>query len=231
MVRVQLDRRAEIGQRLGQVALLAPELAARVEDIGQRRIEPQHRVVIVDGAVGLSLRSKAAPRAISALMRSAFAVFSLSISSPQALMILSSSSAAAAAMQAVGSTCTSLAGSAPVAKAPCDEATVHSSEAAIDGIADRSQRRRIASIAFSVTRLHRDAAIDHQLEPGDVFQFIGGQKQRRVGDVPGVAHVAHRHLRVARAPHRLDVARGIARRQARRNARPSASSSGPAGWR
>src|SRR6185437_11518465 len=38
-----------------------------------------------------------------------------------------------------------------------------------------------------------DAAVDHELQPGDVFRFVGGQKQRVIGDVPGVAHVAHRH--------------------------------------
>jgi len=37
MIRVQPDRGAKIGQRLGPVALLAPELAARIEDIGLRR--------------------------------------------------------------------------------------------------------------------------------------------------------------------------------------------------
>ena len=55
MIRVELDRGAEILQRAGPVALLAPEFAAGVEDIGQRRIEPQHGAVVVDGAVDLVL--------------------------------------------------------------------------------------------------------------------------------------------------------------------------------
>src|SRR5882724_1253937 len=61
----------------------------------------------------------------------------------------------------------------------------------------------------SLIHLQRNAAVDHQFDAGDVFRFVGGEKQRRVGDVPGVAHMAHRHLRVARAPHRLDVTLGI----------------------
>src|SRR5882757_1753632 len=59
-------------------------------------------------------------------MRSALAALSFPINSPQALMILSSSSAA---VQAEVSTCTSLAGSAPVAKA-LFESIAHSREAA-----------------------------------------------------------------------------------------------------
>jgi hypothetical protein len=76
----------------------------------------------------MSLRPKAAPRAISALMRSALAIFSFSISAPQAPMILSSSLDAAAAVQGAGSICTSF-GSAPVAKA-LGESAAHSSETA-----------------------------------------------------------------------------------------------------
>ena len=51
VVRVQLDRRGKISHRLGQVALPAPEFAARVMNIGERRIEPKHAVVVGDGAV------------------------------------------------------------------------------------------------------------------------------------------------------------------------------------
>src|SRR5258708_34811978 len=50
-------------------------------------------------------------------MRSALPVFSLSISAPQTVTILSSSLAEAAAMQGAGSTCRSFEGSAPVASA------------------------------------------------------------------------------------------------------------------
>src|ERR1700738_1177457 len=64
-----------------------------------------------------------------------------------------------------------------------------------------------------LARLQRNPAIDHQLDAGDVFRFVGREKKRRVGDVPGFPHVPHRHLRVARAPHRLDVALGITCRQ------------------
>jgi hypothetical protein len=46
-----LSRGGKILQRPGPVALLAPQLAARVEDIGERGIEPQHGAVIVDGAI------------------------------------------------------------------------------------------------------------------------------------------------------------------------------------
>ena len=52
--------------------------------------------------------------------------------------------------------------------------------------------------------------------PVTYLRLVGGQEQRRVGDVPGIAHVPHRHLRVTRAPHRLDVALGIACRKPRR---------------
>src|ERR1700737_2760044 len=31
--------------------------------------------------------------------------------------------------------------------------------------------------------LQRDAAVDHQFDAGDVFRFVGGEKQRRVGDI------------------------------------------------
>jgi hypothetical protein len=37
MIRVQLDRGAEIGQRAGPVTLFAPEFASDVEYVGQRR--------------------------------------------------------------------------------------------------------------------------------------------------------------------------------------------------
>ena len=55
MIRVQLDRGAEIGERARPVALAAPEFAPGVEDVGERGIEPQHHVVVADGAVDLVL--------------------------------------------------------------------------------------------------------------------------------------------------------------------------------
>src|SRR5947209_7992801 len=63
----------------------------------------------------------------------------------------------------------------------------------------------------ALPHLAGDAAVDHQLDSGDVFRLVRGQKQRRIRDIPGFAHVAHRHLRVAGAPHRLNVARSVAR--------------------
>src|ERR1700738_3141938 len=64
-----------------------------------------------------SLRSYAPARALSALMRSAFDVFSLSTRAPQMAMILSASLDAAAATQGAGSICGSVTGSVPVARA------------------------------------------------------------------------------------------------------------------
>ncbi len=62
MVRVQLDRGSEIGQRAAPVALLAPEFALEIEDIRKPRVEPQRRVVIADRVVDhvLALMSTAA---------------------------------------------------------------------------------------------------------------------------------------------------------------------------
>src|SRR5260370_42309684 len=60
MIRLQPDRRAKIDQRLRPVALLAPEFAARGEDTGERRIEPQHRVIVRYGAVDHILALKGA---------------------------------------------------------------------------------------------------------------------------------------------------------------------------
>lgn len=53
MVRIDPERRAEIQHRLGLVTLLQPELATRIKDVGQRRIEQQCAAVIRDGAVDL----------------------------------------------------------------------------------------------------------------------------------------------------------------------------------
>src|SRR3954469_21399138 len=65
----------------------------------------------------------------------------------------------------------------------------------------------------SRTRLARDTAIDHQLDAGDVFRFIGREKQRRIGDVPGVPLAPNRPWCPARPPHRFDVALGVALRE------------------
>ena len=53
---------------------------------------------------------------------------------------------------------------------------------------------------------------------GDVARLVGGEEQRRVRDVPGVAHAAHRHLRVAR---RRRSPRNRRRRICRRGGRTS----------
>src|SRR5664279_3794868 len=67
---------------------------------------------------------------------------------------------------------------------------------------------RLAGTTRILTHLQRHPAIDHQFDAGDVFRLVGSEKQRGVGDVPGFPHVSHRHLRIARAPHRLDIALG-----------------------
>lgn len=45
--------------------------------------------------------------------------------------------------------------------------------------------------------------------PGYVTRFIGGEKQRRVRDVPGVARLAERYLRIALANHFFYTARAV----------------------
>ena len=55
VIRLEPDRGGEILQRARSVALFAPEFAAGVEDIWQRRNEPHHGVVVGDGAVDLVL--------------------------------------------------------------------------------------------------------------------------------------------------------------------------------
>src|SRR5450432_3178945 len=51
VLRIEFDGGAEIGECAGPVALFVPEFAAGIEDIRQRRVEPQRRVVIADGTV------------------------------------------------------------------------------------------------------------------------------------------------------------------------------------
>src|SRR5580700_12322986 len=58
--------------------------------------------------------------------------------------------------------------------------------------------------------LERDAAVDHELEAGDVAALVAGEIDRRPGDVPGIAAKSHRHLAVAGTPHLLDIAARIA---------------------
>src|SRR5690242_11696575 len=50
MVRLELDRGAEVGERLRPVALLPPELATRIEEIGLISLEPDGGIVVGDGA-------------------------------------------------------------------------------------------------------------------------------------------------------------------------------------
>jgi hypothetical protein len=57
MLRVKLDGGAKIRQRADAVALPAEQLAAGIEDIGQRGIEPERIAVVGDGAIEIwSLR-------------------------------------------------------------------------------------------------------------------------------------------------------------------------------
>jgi hypothetical protein len=55
MVRVQLERGGKIGQRPRPVALLPPQLAAVVERVGERRVQPQRGIVVGNGAIELIL--------------------------------------------------------------------------------------------------------------------------------------------------------------------------------
>ncbi len=73
-------------------------------------------------------------------MRSALAVFSLSIKAPHAATILSSSLAAIAATQGAGSAGGTVAGSAPVATAPCGSAA----------------NKTTANMAFRIEAMGRD---------------------------------------------------------------------------
>jgi hypothetical protein len=52
----------------------------------------------------------------------------------------------------------------------------------------------------------RQTAIDEKFGGGNVLGLVGGQEQRRIGGIPGVAHVAQRALRVARADQVGDIA-------------------------
>ena len=64
-------------------------------------------------------------------------------------------------------------------------------------------------LASMVYGFEGDAAIDRQRHAGDVLCFVGSKEQRRIGDVPRVAHLAGRALRVARVDHLLHVAAAI----------------------
>ena len=155
-------------------------------------------------------------------------------------------------MHGAGSICRSLAGSAPVAKRMGKRRPQQSNSSNAADVktafhrcrsgenfqaveADRSKASAVPTAANVATKAITTSGPDFSVMPPSTtssmpvtyFELVGGEKQRRVGDVPGVAHVAHRHLRVARAPHRLDIARRHSSPPAPRNARPSASSSGP----
>src|SRR5271166_4439977 len=74
----------------------------------------------------------------------------------------------------------------------------------------RPLKRRSPSPRLSmVTRVRRScpsAAIDDQLGPGNVLRLVGGEEQRRVGEIPGVADAPHRTLLVTSADHLLGAA-------------------------
>src|SRR5262249_18699241 len=54
--------------------------------------------------------------------------------------------------------------------------------------------------------LQADAAVDHQLEAGDVAALVAGEVDGGPGDVEGVAAEAHGHLPGAGGPHLLEPA-------------------------
>src|SRR3984893_14941877 len=60
----------------------------------------------------------------------------------------------------------------------------------------------------------RDAAIDDELEPGDVAALVACEIERGVGDVPGISPEAHGHLARPNLPQLLLAA--IRRREPRR---------------
>src|SRR5207248_4256172 len=43
--------------------------------------------------------------------------------------------------------------------------------------------------------------IDDQLGAGNILGFVGGEEQRRVRDIPSIAHAPHRTLRVTTTDH------------------------------
>src|SRR5712691_475100 len=59
-----------------------------------------------------------------------------------------------------------------------------------------------------------DAAVDDQLDAGHVAALLAREIDRRPGHVPGLAAESHRHLRVAHAPHLLDVGGAVGAREA-----------------
>src|SRR5579871_3569116 len=166
-------------------------------------------------------------------MRSAFAVFSLSINAPHTATTLSSSLAAIAAKHGAGSIGGSARGSAPVASATQGAIVIARSvsdeaiQQALVMLSPGLLRGAYHRAALRVDPLARNdgalsarpackAAIDHELDAGDIFRLVGGEEQRGIRDIPGSAHVTHRHLGVACAPHRLHVTLGVALRKSRR---------------
>jgi hypothetical protein len=73
------------------------------------------------------------------------------------------------------------------------------------GGTETPQRRQAAASGV----FESDPAIDDELDAGYVFGFVGGEIEAGTGYVPSVAHMAHRALRIARPPHRLDVALAV----------------------
>ena len=52
--------------------------------------------------------------------------------------------------------------------------------------------------ALRLVDIHQGAAVDRQGDAGDEIGLVGGEEQRRIGDVPGGAHFsAQRHARIA----------------------------------
>ena len=60
----------------------------------------------------------------------------------------------------------------------------------------------------------RVAAIDDQFGGGDITGFVGGEEEDGVGNIPGVAHPAHRHPGVAGGNQAFHVTTGDLPRQA-----------------
>src|SRR5258708_25452183 len=161
----------------------------------------------------ISLRPKAPPRAISALMRSALSVFSWSISAPQTPTILSlSSAAAAAATHGAGSISTSLAGSAPAANAT-GESAAHTTNATtifvtlkqprIDGLARSFRYRRDRSKRAAIRTAADLQQIDHVV-PAHMRNCASGA---------GTHHAAaYRFENAVRRPSRYTKARGYGSR-------------------
>jgi hypothetical protein len=62
------------------------------------------------------------------------------------------------------------------------------------------RHRYVSSCGAPATsrELGGEAAVDDQVDAGDVSRFVGGEEEHGMGGVPAGAHVAHRALRGAR---------------------------------